>query len=379
MKKILAVVICLVLAAQGRSQLLSILQSPPGGYTYKPQLWTMVLTNTGNTPLNIHIEVTLHAVSSNQQVLSAVTRIITLAPGVNQIGASQLMPIQYNVAASPFNIDANPLGLLPIGSFEACYYFFKHVSDNIEQITEQCQEIVVEPLSPPQLIYPYDRTGIEEEHPQFSWLPPVPSHLFSNLRYDLVLVEVNGNQSAADAVQQNVPIYQGVNLSTNIMLYPLSATSLELNKEYAWRVTAKSGDAVVGSSESWQFHLKQFGTLTPTAPTAQPFVQLRKDPENAYAIFIGEIKFSYLNETVDSVWNVKLTDLSDPARATSNISMDTVQLKRGINLVKHNAGEDSFFTDRHVYQLEVRNSRNEVWRIRFEYRRPNENESNQNN
>ena len=24
-----------------------ILQSPPAGYTYKPQLWTMVLTNTG--------------------------------------------------------------------------------------------------------------------------------------------------------------------------------------------------------------------------------------------------------------------------------------------------------------------------------------------
>ncbi|HEU4470106.1 MAG TPA: hypothetical protein VFR58_03405 [Flavisolibacter sp.] len=356
-----------------RSQLVVVFQTPPAGFSYKPQLWNMMLTNTGSTTLNLHIEVTLNALPSGQQVLSGVTRVISLPPGTMQLDASQLMPIQYNVLSGSYPVDASAVGLLPIGSFEACYHFFRHVSDNIDEIAEQCQEIIIEPLSPPQLIYPYDQTGIEELHPQFQWLPPVPVQLFNNLRYDLLLVEINPNQSAADAIQQNLPVYQGVNLGINSMLYPLSAPSLQYGKQYAWRVVAKSGDAAVGSSETWQFSLKQFGSVQATG-SRQPYVLLKKDPETAYAIFVNELRFSYHNESGDTTWQVSVSDLSKNDGVVRTLSLDSLPLLLGQNLVRYEAGGDSYFIHRHLYQLELTNSRNEKWRLRFEYRR-SENEN----
>ncbi len=372
MKKLFFIFTLLIMFGRASAQLIAILQSPPAGLIYKPQLWNIVLTNTGNQSIVLHIEVTLHVAASSQQLLTGVTKIFNLPPGTTQITATQLMPIQYNITSSNFNLDPNPLGLLPLGEFEACYHFFKHAGDAIEQIAEQCQDISVSPLSPPQLVYPYDVTAIEESNPQLSWLPPLPVQLFTSLLYDLTLVEINPNQSAADALQQNIPLYQANNLSTNALLYPPSAPSLQYNHHYAWRVAAKNNSLVVGVSEVWQFTRKQFEGLSPSISVTLPFVQLKKSPEAAYAIYSGEVKFSYFNETVDSVWKVKLVDMSSAERTEYQLPLDTLVLKRGQNLVRYGATEDAFFKDRHIYQLEIQNSRNELWRLRFEYRKPSE-------
>jgi len=372
MKKISLLLFSCMVTLVASSQLVVILQSPPAGFTYKPQLWTMVLTNTTNAAMNLHIEVTLNVTGSSQQVLAGVTGVFTLPSGTKQINANQLMPIQYNVVAPSYNVDPNPLGLLPLGEFEVCYHFFKHSSDQIEQIAEECQEITIGPLSPPQLVYPYDQASLEETHPQFTWLPPVPANLFSNLQYDLTLVEVNLNQSAADAMQQNIPLYQSTNLANNSLLYPFSATGLQYDHQYAWRVVAKSNGAVVGTSEVWEFTLKQSGSVATRSTPALPFVQLKKNPETAYAIFVGEIKFSYFNETSDTSWKVKVTDLSDPSREEYFLDLDTLRMNSGHNLVRYNVYENSFFFEKHIYQLELFNSRNEIWRLRFEYRATND-------
>lgn len=369
MKKFSILIFVIALAFKTSAQLVVIFQSPPSGLTYKPQLWNMILTNTTNTSLTLHIEVTLTPVNSSAQVLTGVTRAISLRPGTTQINSSILVPIQYNVLSNGYSVDANPVGFLPIGQFEACYHFFKHLSENIEQVTEQCQEITVGPLSPPELVYPWDQTGIEELHPQFTWLPPVPTSMFTNLRYDLRLVEINTSQSPADAIDQNAPLYIGTNISSTTLLYPISATSLQYEKHYAWRVTAKNNGSEVGASEIWEFELKHFGGLKGKSSTDQPFVEFKKDPETTYAVFVNEIKFSYRNETSDSSWNLKVYDLSSN-RSEGSISFDTVPLKRGQNLIRYDARQNSFFEDRHLYQLEILNSRNEIWRLRFEYRQP---------
>lgn len=372
MRRIIFFLLTFLFIDAAKTQLVVILQSPPAGFTYKPQLWTMVLSNTGTQPISLHIEVTLNASGSAQQVMTGVTKTFNLPTGATQINLNQLMPVQYNILASGYNIDPNPLGLLPLGEFEVCYHFFKHGGDAIEQIAEQCQDITIGPMSPPQLIYPYDQTSIEETHPQFSWLPPVPVNLFSNLSYDFFLVEINANQSAADAVQQNVPIYHTNNLAASNLLYPVSAPGLQFNQRYAWKINAKSNNSVVAQSEVWEFALKQFGSVSQDGNRIQPFIELKKSPENAYSIFVGDIKFSYLNETADSGWRVKIIDLTDLQKNPFQFAPDSLPLKRGQNLVEYNAKDNSYFVDKHIYQIELYNSRNEAWRLRFEYRKPNE-------
>ncbi|MBO9683462.1 MAG: hypothetical protein J7502_12470 [Flavisolibacter sp.] len=368
MKRLSIVIFAFVIVLKTSAQLVVIFQQPPSGLTYKPQLWNMMLSNTTNAPITLHIEVTLTPVNSSAQVLTGVTRSISLRPGTTLINTGILIPIQYNVLSSAYTVDANPVGLLPIGHFEACYHFFRHLSESIEQIAEQCQEITVGPLSPPELVYPWDQTSIEETNPQFTWLPPVPTNMFTNLKYDLKLVEINQNQSAADAIEQNIPVYLGTNLSSTTLLYPLSAATLEYNKHYSWRIVAKNNGNEVGASEIWEFDLKHFGTLQNTTSTQQAFVEFKKDPETAYAVFANDIKFSYQNETSDSIWSLKVYDLS-LNRNEGNIPLDTIPLRRGQNLINYDATQNSFFVDRHFYQMEIQNSRSEVWRIRFEYRK----------
>jgi hypothetical protein len=372
MKKCFILIVTAFILGKTDAQLLVVFQSPPVGFTYKPQLWPMIVTNTGNSPLIVHMELTLQPANSSQQVLSAVTRQFTLLPGTNVIEQSMLTPIQYNIVASTYSIDPNPYGLLPLGNFEACYQFFQHKSDFIQEIAEQCQEITVAPLSPAQLVYPYDQVAIEETNPEFSWLPPIPVQLFTDLKYDLTLVEISPNQSAADAIQQNVPIYQAINLAANSLLYPLSASALQYDKQYAWRVMVKSNGTEAGPSETWQFKLKHFNPLNGGLAPQSPYVELKKDAETAYAIFTNEIKFTYYNETSDTAWHIKINDLSLSDRPEKLLDLDSTLLQRGRNMVKYDARNDSWFMHKHLYQLEILNSRKEVWRVRFEYRISNE-------
>ena len=372
MRKIIILLMIAFPGLRAASQLVVNLQTPPSGFTYKPQLWTMLLTNTGNAAISLHIEVSLTPAGSSQQVVTGATNVFLLAPGTTQINASLLSPIQYNVLNNAYALDPNPYGLLPMGHFNACFNFFRHNTDNVQELSEQCEEIFVEPLSPPQLVYPFDQTAIDETHPQFTWLPPVPVNLFNHLGYDLELVEVNTNQSAPDAIQQNIPLFQQSNLTATSLLYSLSAPALEYGKNYAWRIIAKANGSPVGTSETWQFSLKHYGTLTATSPTEMPYVKLKKAPESGYALFISELKFDYVNETADSIWNIKVSDLTTIERNSISLDMDTIKLAPGPNLVRYTAPDASFFIDRHFYLLEIFNARNETWRLRFEFRKPNE-------
>src|SRR5205823_11230375 len=96
---------------------------------------------------------------------------------------------------------------------------------------------------------------------------------------------------------------------------------------------------------------------------------LKKDPDGSYALFSGDIKFDYLNETTDSVWTINVYDVSENNRKV--LPMDSIPLKPGENLVKYPAEKAmKLFSDKHFYQLEVSNSRGELWRLRFEFLKP---------
>lgn len=371
MKKILILVVMFV-ALQAKSQLLVNLQLPPNGVMQKSQLWNMTLTNTGTATLSLHIELMFTDILNSMQIMSAATQIVTIAPGTTQMNNSLLLPIQYNVLSTSYNIDASPNGLLPVGDFEVCYSFMSHSSDAVEKIAEECQELIIEPLSPPQLVYPYDQSVIETKSPQLIWLPPMPVNLFTNLKYDLDLVEVFLNQSPADAIQQNLPVFHQQGIAGTTLLYPVNAPMLELNKQYAWRIIAKSNEALVGQSETWMFSIGEFSSGDSLGSIELPFAKLKKDDRGGYAIFVNELKFDYLNENADPIWNLVVYDLSTTEKKQVSLTMDSIVLKPGQNLVKYDVSNNSDFIDKHLYLLEIINSRKESWRLRFEFRKPQE-------
>lgn len=225
-------------------------QLPPGGMIQKDQLWNLVAMNNGNASFDAVLLLSLQEVSGGQTVLTASTRSITLPPGVKMIRAQDLQPVQYNYTGAGFE------GLyVPLGSYTACYTVSRTTAESQEPVATECVRINITPLSPPLLNMPADKSVIETPYPQFSWTPPAPLDMFTELSYDLNLVELLEGQSPAEAITNNTPLYSRSFLRVPYESYATTYSRLEKNKTYAWQVTARNGMNYAATTDVWTFKL----------------------------------------------------------------------------------------------------------------------------
>ena len=150
----------------------------------------MALIYTGNGTISVSIALTMLGARDNQPVMTALSRPIMLSKGTNLISIKDASPIQYDYLSPVFNVDRDPNGFLPVGNYKVCYTVLQGGGHGEGPFVEDCLPVEVQPLSPPQLNTPADTSTLEITYPQFSWLPAMPVSLFSNLSYDMLLVEV---------------------------------------------------------------------------------------------------------------------------------------------------------------------------------------------
>jgi len=283
------------------------------------------------------------------------------------LSATTIDPVQYNILNSDYRMDPGPSGLLPVGTFMVCYDF---LILKYNKVVQECQQVTIPPLGPLLLNEPSDGSVLPILHPLFSWLPPSPIHSFNNLRYELRLTEILPGQSAADAVHDNLPLSVSRNLAASNLQYLQSFPALIPDKEYAWQVIAFNNLTEVGKSEAWSFSTKQ--DAAPLPYKSDPvYTKLEKEgSQKGYAVCWGNLRFDYFNETSDSVWRISVEDLNAAKHTSFTLAFDTMKLKRGQNFIQYNAAEDARFINKHQYLIKVFNSRNEVWQLRFEYRKP---------
>lgn len=370
MKKVLLfIMICIAIQTIVHAQVILTLQLPPAGLNVKNQLWNFSLINTATATKEVRVEVIITELSTNQRVLSGTSRSFQLSKGVKQVQYSDVLPVVYN-ANTAYGIDNSPDGFLPVGVFSVCYNVQEIVSDVSEQIASECETVEVEPISPPILVIPVDSERIDMAQPFFSWIPPSPFSLFNNLQYDWILVEVLPTQTAATAAQQNIPVWSQLNITSPTYQYPLAAPTLDSAKLYAWQVTAKNNLAAVGKSEVWTFRRTQFGADTSAYKKTGFYTKLKRESESYYAICDGIFRFEYFNEINDTNVAVKVFDITS-ARAVEVFHDEAVSVQFGGNFMKWEAEEVSGITDRHLYLLELTNSKKEKWMAKFEYRQLN--------
>ncbi len=317
--------------------------------------------------MRVYLELNLVETSTNRPVLNAVTNSILLPVGNQLLQYSSWTPVQYNITNPSYQGFA-ATEFLPVGDFIVCYRLHELLGDGHNNLAEECERIQVEPLSPPQLVYPANQEAIETSTPVFNWIAPAPLNLFTGIQYELELTEMYSGQTEADAVQQNIPLLIQSGISSTSYPYTAGAPQLETGKKYAWRILAKNNDAIVGRSEAWWFTLKEPGKGI-IYSNDQPFVKLKKGDQLSYAIAENELKFEYVNETSDTVWNVKVFDISAANRREITLPLDSTRLQTGVNLVRLPAERMESFTDKHIYLLQLRNSREELWQLKFEYRK----------
>ncbi|MBO9573619.1 MAG: hypothetical protein J7497_15635, partial [Chitinophagaceae bacterium] len=310
MKKIIFVLLLGICNSLSYSQVVMNLQLPPAGITTKEQLWSISLVNSGSYDLNVTLEMQFTDAANNQRVFTAVTNQITLAKGVKQIRQADIMPVTYNIINSSYNVDANPSGLLPVGVFNVCYTVVSTGGHMQELVSDECETIEVEPLSPPILIYPSDAEQLETSRPLFTWSPPAPINLFSRLNYELTLVEVLPLQSPSDAVQQNIPLYFSPDINFTNLQYPATLKELDTAKIYAWRIKAKNNYQPIANSEVWTFSVLNKNTTLPKRINYSDYVKPAPQQNASYFVCDGIVNYQYNNIINDSILRVRIYDIT---------------------------------------------------------------------
>jgi hypothetical protein len=353
-----------------QAQVVITLQLPPLGLTIKPQLWNMSVINTTGASMIVELQMVMTDAGTGHTVLTASTPTFTLPAGVKALTAGTVAPITYTAGAG-YTIDGNPNGFLPVGVYTICYTLTRWTNDISDQLADECVTAEVEPISPPQLIQPADSDRVIARRPFFTWLPPTPYNSFSNLLYDWLLVDVQPTQSAADAIQQNIPVYVQSNLSFTSLQYPLSMQELDTGKVYAWRVTAKNNASPIANSEVWTFKIQQFTNDTFHAANKGVYTQLRRSPDASYVISGDNLRFLYQNELNSTTVSVKITDISKQAQQNVELDSTTLAVKYGTNYLDLDVGNYGL-VNRHMYLFSIQNDRKEYWYLKFEYRKSSE-------
>ena len=288
MKKRL-LIICLLLYA-GTGMLVAQVQIqgtlPAVGLVQRNQLWNLVLINGAAGDINGVVELKLRDRSNGLELLTAVTNTITLKKGANTVNINNLSPVQYNYTGMQPDNSLN--GLIPVGSYIACYSFVHFVSDYQETLAQECFSFDVEALSPPMLIYPTDSSRLDIAPAQFSWIPPAPANLFQALRYEYLVVEINPGQLAAEAIQENIPLYNTGSLSNNVLSYSAASPAFQKDKWYAWQVIARDGDQYAGKSETWVFSVTKTDSAQAPKEKSTSFTLLSADPQRTGYVLLQD-------------------------------------------------------------------------------------------
>jgi hypothetical protein len=371
MKKISQLIVLLAVFLATHGQVIINPQMPALGLVLKSQLWNIGIINTSNLSLQSQVQMTMTDATNNQRVFSGTSKIITLPKGLTQISATDAAPVTYNVLSSGYGIDTSPDGFLPVGTFTVCYSVTVQNQEGPESVAEECENVEVSPISPPSLVLPTDSEGIEITRPLFTWLPPAPYNLFTNLTYSFALVELQPTQNGATAIQQNIPLQTQENLTVTSYQYPVSLPELDTGKLYAWQITANNGYSPVSKSEIWVFKVKKLNQDLSTHPAGDYYIRAKRTVDGGYGLCKGLLRYTYLSESSEDYINFNLYDISSSKRQSIQLDSSYMQVHFGQNYNELDFTGSNILTDKHIYLLELINSRSEHWYLKFEYIKPN--------
>ena len=343
-----------------RAQVSMTLQVPPMGVLVKNQLWNMLLVNSGNHSILVRVNLVLLDEKTNQPVLTGSSIPFLLVKGARQLQSKDLGPIQYTYNLPAFNADRDPNGFLPAGAYQACYTVVNTEKGNPQ--VENCIQLNVDPLSPPLLNTPADEGSLYTAYPQFTWLPPTPPGLFTDLSYLLVLVEVLPGQGKADAIQQNIPVYSAGFIKNLYMNYPSSYRSLDTARLYAWRIVALNNGQPTAMSDIWTFRV----TSVPPGKLVkkeEPYLELRRGLDASVASSGQTLKLTYENTPADTLVHYTITSLADAGNPVTQ--QGELTLGRGRNFLQVPLQKSGGYGQQKVYLFRLINSRNESWTVKF--------------
>jgi hypothetical protein len=373
MKKAFGILVFSLWICTVQSQVILNPQLPALGLVLKSQLWNLSLINTGAGSINVQVQMMVTDASDNLNVFSGTTNTITLPKGVILVTANSVAPVVYNILATGYSVDTSPDGFLPVGIFNICYTVNQMGAEGSVTLAQECETVEISPISPPMLISPSDSEALDISRPLFSWIPPAPYNVFSNMTYTFTLVQIEPTQDASDAIQQNVPVQTQQNLSVINLQYPVSLPELDTGQIYAWQVLATNNGVPVSNSEIWTFTIRKPNIDTTMSIPNNYYAKLKRVNDGSYTQMNGVLKYGYYNEINSPTVDINIYDISSSQRVPVQLDSSFVNVSYGQNYLLLDLTQSNVLTNNHTYLLELVNPKNEHWYLKFEYVKVNSN------
>jgi hypothetical protein len=232
-----------------------------------------------------------------------------------------------------------------------------------EVLADECIKLNIDPLSPPLLASPADKSELITPYPQFSWLPPSPFEMFTNLNYEIVVAEVLEGQSASEAIQQNTAVYSKINITQPYESYSSSFTALQPEKIYAWQVIAKNESEYAVKTEVWTFKIKK--DSIERIISLAPFVKLDKDVSQMSVAHQGFLKMEVINNSTDTMANFIVRNISNEQSKKTEIFRMSIPVKTGNNFLQYDMSPHGRLNTKNVYEVEYINSNRQRAYMKF--------------
>jgi hypothetical protein len=358
--------ILLLIAIPIRAQQIIITDLSPPVVPLSEQTLTMVsVTNGGAAPVQGYLLTTLQDVDL-AEVVTLRSAEFTLAPGghLASVAIDWLPGLRYG--SSPASAALRSQGQLVSGDYVVCHAL---MSPDGEELQRQCFEKRAGLNINFTLIHPTDGAVIPDVRPLLSWEPVAQFGLSGGgISYELQLTELGVGQSAAQALDINVPLLRQPALSTASLLYPPGTPGLELGKTYAWLVRVHQRGREVLISEPWTFTVATPATPAPRARAASYAMATVELGSPIYrfgeTIFLGFDNNEGVRELTYS-----LEDLDTHTSTYRRTAVDLPPLRPGLNTIDLPTAELDL-TDGHTYRLTVYTPHRRKYFLRFQYAAP---------
>lgn len=325
----------------------------------KSSLSQITVSNIGSSCV-VKVKTTLRN-SSNELLLTMTSLPVTLKQGVNIFTSSNLNYSQVVYSGSPQGNYLKNLHRLPSGAFNYCVTLIP--ISGLEEGDEYCQSVDASQDDQMYLVSPADEEVIFTPTPILLWMHTEPFNILSPGEFfRLTLVELNDNQTPADGVISNVPIFISNYVGKHQVPYPADAKTLEQGKRYGWIVQKISQGNVIASTEAWEFTLSK-----EVKPKDHMYVDLKKKLDGSiYKVQNDRIFFKY-NERYES----KTLDCKIYSDSREEIKTETINEQSDSEGAK-SVGYNSFELDLSPYKLktgyytlEVLNFKKEKFLLKF--------------
>lgn len=310
----------------------------------------------------VYIKITVRGNTSGQ-ILSGVTPPFNLMTGLNQINRSAFSGTRFVFGKNDAGFQLSQTGKFLPGEYEYCFEAI--VGDeklgNAEYF-DNCFTGNVSPAAPLMLINPMDGDELCNTRPNFSWQPMIP--LVPNTRYRFLLVQKSERQSPEEAINNNVPVIFQSEILGNMLLYPPSIRELLKDREYAWQVTAYSGNSILTKSEIWQFKIK----CEEEKPLLvdDSYRELREVADPSPYLAQPRVRFSFNNPYNEGTLSYSIAGTENTLEPIKKLPV--LKMQRGLNKLEINLEDWNAFKTGKEYLLSVRLENGKVLKMRFTYK-----------